>query len=281
MRKILISLLLILVSFRGITQSIDSVNLKILYQLSYRPDSIVKNKYKTDIFVLLAGEHVSHFYSRTKYLQDSLFEESNRNGTIEKFISNPSIRNKYGVVGPYSYAHIYINYLDNQITVIDQIFGGDKFVYKEMTDEIGWEIKTEIDTILSYPCQKALTNFRGRIFTAWFSNQIPINKGPYKFHGLPGLILKIEDVDKNYVYECISVEKQSIKSPITLKINDCIKTNRLEFMKLLKESFANPFEFLKNKGVTIISNNSNSVNNNPITTSSNQKLLPFNPIELK
>lgn len=34
----------------------------------------------------------------------------------------------------------------------------------------------------------ATTQFRGLTYTAWFALDIPINEGPWKFHGLPGLI---------------------------------------------------------------------------------------------
>ncbi len=44
-----------------------------------------------------------------------------------------------------------------------------------------------------YNAQKAITNFGGREWTAWFSTDLPFQDGPYKFYGLPGLIVKIED----------------------------------------------------------------------------------------
>lgn len=48
-------------------------------------------------------------------------------------------------------------------------------------------------SILDYKCIKATTRFRGRDYTAWVTKELPINDGPWKFYGLPGLILQIED----------------------------------------------------------------------------------------
>lgn len=54
--------------------------------------------------------------------------------------------------------------------------------------------------------QKAETNFAGRKWIAWFTSDIPFQDGPYKFHGLPGLIVKIESADKTHSMELKGVK---------------------------------------------------------------------------
>ncbi len=61
-----------------------------------------------------------------------------------------------------------------------------------------WNIQPEKQKIGEYNTQKATTEYGGRKWTAWFSSDIPFQDGPYKFYGLPGLIVKIEDDEKNY-----------------------------------------------------------------------------------
>ena len=61
-----------------------------------------------------------------------------------------------------------------------------------------WTLSNEFQKIENYNTQKATTDFGGRIWNAWFTTEIPINDGPYKFFGLPGLIVKIEDSEKEY-----------------------------------------------------------------------------------
>jgi GLPGLI family protein len=61
-----------------------------------------------------------------------------------------------------------------------------------------WNIQPEKQKIGEYNAQKATTEYGGRKWTAWFSSDIPFQDGPYKFYGLPGLIVKIEDDEKNY-----------------------------------------------------------------------------------
>ena len=56
-------------------------------------------------------------------------------------------------------------------------------------------IFTSVQTkkIGNFLCQKAVSNFRGRDYVAWFAKDIPVHAGPWKFYGLPGLILEVYD----------------------------------------------------------------------------------------
>lgn len=65
--------------------------------------------------------------------------------------------------------------------------------YLEEPMDFNWEITNEIDTILGLSCTKAITNYGGRRYYAWFAPEVPINDGPWTFQGLPGLMIKITD----------------------------------------------------------------------------------------
>ncbi|WP_165585137.1 GLPGLI family protein [Chryseobacterium sp. FH2] len=63
-------------------------------------------------------------------------------------------------------------------------------------------------TILGYKTNMAFTEFGGRKWTAWYTTEIPISDGPYKFYGLPGLILKITDSENIYNFEVKGIVKE-------------------------------------------------------------------------
>ncbi|PWS30665.1 GLPGLI family protein [Pedobacter paludis] len=69
-----------------------------------------------------------------------------------------------------------------------------------------WIITKEKRKILNFNCTKAQLNFRGRLYEAWFANDIPIQNGPWKFCGLPGLIIKINDDKKIFTYELTGID---------------------------------------------------------------------------
>lgn len=87
-------------------------------------------------------------------------------------------------------------YPEMKISYADRI-SAKMFIYDDPTS-FQWNILADKEKIGEYNTQKATTEFGGRKWTAWFAPDIPFQDGPYKFYGLPGLIVKIEDSEKNY-----------------------------------------------------------------------------------
>ena len=114
--------------------------------------------------------------------------------------------------------------------------------YTEPTPKQNWQIGNETKTIVGYQCQKATCSFRGRNYTAWFAVDIPLSYGPWKFCGLPGLILKVQDDANEYVFDCVGIEQQ--KRPIILLDNykTYRKTTRTELDKTLKRICENYYQ---------------------------------------
>ena len=106
------------------------------------------------------------------------------------------------------------------------------FEYEELFDSFNWQITAETDTINNYICQKAICDFGGRTWVAWFTTEIPISDGPYKFCGLPGLILNIADTENHYSYKFLSIEEPSGSMVVYKVIEDVTKTTKKDFYKL-------------------------------------------------
>jgi GLPGLI family protein len=99
-----------------------------------------------------------------------------------------------------------------------------------------WRIKDEFKKINNYNCQKAIGKFRGRKYTAWFSEELPLKYGPWKLYGLPGLILEAFDEKKEF-----TAKVKKIVVPMKFENDALIKPNNGE--KLTIKEFA---EFQKN-----------------------------------
>lgn len=78
---------------------------------------------------------------------------------------------------------------DNKLLHYDSA-GMDKYFYEEQPGEWNWEIGGAVKGILGYECIEATTEFHGRKWTAWFAPEVPVQNGPWKLGGLPGLILE-------------------------------------------------------------------------------------------
>lgn len=91
-----------------------------------------------------------------------------------------------------------------------------RYLLKDSLKLMNWEVTNNTIEILGYSCQGATTSFRGRDYIAYFTTEIPISEGPWKFNGLPGMILKVEatapdmnnhiNVNISYSWECISID---------------------------------------------------------------------------
>jgi GLPGLI family protein len=72
----------------------------------------------------------------------------------------------------------------------------EAFIVKENWIDINWKIENKTKKIGNYLATKARGSFRGRDYIVWFTYDIPVPFGPWKLHGLPGLILEAEDTEK-------------------------------------------------------------------------------------
>src|SRR5690606_17295445 len=117
----------------------------------------------------------------------------------------------------------------------------DKILYE-------WEITNEIKKIKQYTCYKATTSFRGNKFVVWFTPEIPINAGPWKWHGLPGLILEAADTDNSEIYILEKIEK--LAEEIPFPTSKCEIKSLKQFIKEADESFEAMFSSINERDIT-------------------------------
>jgi GLPGLI family protein len=112
----------------------------------------------------------------------------------------------------------YTDFSNDSITFNSNVFTR-KIVIKDTFKNMKWELveSNNDSTILGYKCQKAITKFRGRTYEAFFTTQIKSNAGPWKFNGLPGLILSVRSLDNYFIIDAVklklNVEKMEITNP--------------------------------------------------------------------
>ena len=118
--------------------------------------------------------------------------------------------------------------------------------------KLKWNISSEKDSILGYAVQKATLDFSGRHWTAWYTNEIPISDGPYKFHGLPGLILKVSDDTNSHSFEIVSINKnKSDYFVLDDKTYEKTKPTSLSaYSEMVEEERRSPLATFRNKAFT-------------------------------
>jgi GLPGLI family protein len=104
----------------------------------------------------------------------------------------------------------------------------EAFIVKENWVVINWKIESNTKKIGNYTATLAKGSFRGRDYTVWFTYDIPVLFGPWKLHGLPGLILEAEDSEKMMRFYATEVI-------IPFGTNEIIKVPTAENQITLKE----------------------------------------------
>jgi len=90
---------------------------------------------------------------------------------------------------------------------INFAYAGEQLYSYPTEDVLEWKLTEETQKIANFNVQKATTNFGGRKWTAWFTKEIPFSEGPYKFRGLPGLIVSLEDSQNQFSFNLIKSKK--------------------------------------------------------------------------
>lgn len=206
--KMIICFSFILMSIKGVSQwtVIDTATLKVEYDYRYRAypkDTIFYNEPS----ILLIGDKFTEYipsssHERNKVIRIPSDERKDKTGMNFSAMQGSS----KGM--PYAKTHcfnIFKNRLNSNLNL--RHWGSPNYQYSENNIDFQWEIKQETKEILDYSCVKAEGRYMGRDYVAWFAPDVPISDGPYKFHGLPGLILAIEDTQQDHVFLVRSISQ--------------------------------------------------------------------------
>jgi len=79
--------------------------------------------------------------------------------------------------------------------------------YEEPQPVFNWTLTDSTMVIGDYECQKAECDYAGRHWNVWFTSEVPVDCGLWKFSGLPGLIVKAYDSEGFFIYTLHELRK--------------------------------------------------------------------------
>ncbi len=127
-----------------------------------------------------------------------------------------------------NHSQVYTNLHEKKLVTSNEFFLSETIYTLEEPKIILWKVLSETKKIGNYLCNKATGRFRGRVYTAWFTKEIPVELGPWKFNGLPGLILEVLEKDKH-----IHIVLQTINLPLEQRIAPLVASNYLSVSEYL------------------------------------------------
>lgn len=221
------------------------------YLYTFKPDSLHLDKTETELMGLFIDKNGSTYFSLTKVKRDSAIAQNMNSGGVSS--NMPVSLNTFpqgkvrGIIQKDWRSNEVISYLP---------VNTDRFkIIQHIT--LNWQIGTETAMIQGKKCQLATVEYKGRKYNAWFTNEIPISDGPYKFGGLPGLIVKIEDTKKQHIWELKGIEKfRNIK----LNLSAYIPVTESQYKKAVEDYIKDPMnrirELKQRYGITSLTSTS-------------------------
>ena len=243
--KIVFTLTLIfLISSSLYSSEKEKSKYKCAYELEIQNDTI-KQKYTIpETYIVQINDDITKGFTYKKFHNDSLMKANSKLRMVEfnaylnqhKEAMNNGDYSALGEKNPFNNGSftstLYKDYKKNEMRIVDNV-STHTFVFTDELQPQNWEIQTDTMTILGYHSQKATCQYRGRDWIAWFTSEIPMSEGPWKFYGLPGLITKVADDKEHYSFTLTGF--QEIEELIDIEISKkAEKTKRKEFIKTMK-----------------------------------------------
>lgn len=235
MRKVSFFILLVLLSLQAGAQTfkqLDHVKYLCHYYYEYQQDSSsIASKKGSDMVLLIGNQHSLFTHSSTP-LRDSLllqYKNDDPNAAALKILpqlmgNRPSFFTSYSICKTSN---------SDQIDFYEKV--AHSYLKISSINKFNWKLNTAKDTILlGLKCKMATTTLAGRCYNAWYTTEIPINDGPYKFKGLPGLIIKLHDNRNQHSFELTSIEQITYTKPILLQEENYLDVEMKDYIKAKK-----------------------------------------------
>lgn len=232
MKPLFLFLIAILSSF-SVTKGEESLY-RAIYELdeifTYTSDTL-NFKGRKDILYLDLYPNESFCFSKYTWFADSLIMQPDGDRTWMLLFKAAYKKDGGGSYGNRSYPHqkntfqIMKNRSNKQIKVFD-FFDQQYYGYEEVCD-FNWCISDSTQKVNGYDCYMATSKAYGRNWTVWFCPDLPWSDGPWKFSGLPGLIVAAHDSNGFYKFNLIDISDNFI--PVKPWAKNAKKTTRKDF----------------------------------------------------
>lgn len=190
---------------------------------------------------LQVGEKATFYQSYALYRTDSLFYTNNDQVTFGE------ANDLYGMYRRQTPYRVSRDRAQNILTE-DNVLMLNRLRAADSTATFAWTMHEDTARICGYLCHRATANFRGRTWTAWWTEEIPIDAGPWKLHGLPGLILRASDSKRMHQMEATGVRKPLLPHIVRSRAG-YRKVSRAFLAKETEECALNYEERVQSRGI--------------------------------
>ena len=196
-----------------------------------------KSKERIDKYILHTDLKKSTYYNPSTYFLDKSAHDETARSAYGQMASAMQASGQGGMVPSRTVSTYVFKDFKNQMHRVYQDSNEEYVYYDEPFDEMKWEIIVDSTKyVLDYECIMAETDYHGKHWTAWFAPEIPVQDGPWKFEGLPGLILMVSDSTGDHSIVATGMEYTSEPVPKMEVPEYYSKGDRIDFLRLSAKS---------------------------------------------
>jgi GLPGLI family protein len=225
MKKELFFAALLLFSLQPLAQEREKPMLVIKYKFTHVVDTTQPQNPVVQHYLLYEGASFSKYVE----FNTAMYEA----GTPVTEVIRDDNGNEYKSVLMASDKPLYKK-LSTQKMTTEYSYFSTAYLVEEPLPKLNWEMMKETKNIKGYQCQKAMTDYKGRRYEAWFAAGFPIADGPWKFTGLPGLILEVSDLNRQVVFEFVELNRAGKETPMIGFAGNASFVTKQQYAKLAK-----------------------------------------------
>lgn len=215
-------------------------SLRSTMEVRYRATCIkdtVSGKVLADTFRLRFNEKRSFFFEEQTFYRDSLrcYDIAAWSSLMGKMLNSNSSSDRAG-----NGYYVITDYSSKEYVYQDRV-SSCTYRYTDSLASFNWRILQEYKVVASYNCQKAIGEYMGRKYIAWFTNEIPYRCGPWKFQGLSGLIMEVSDSRNQYSFHFLGIYPK--KEMMQLFPKKHFNTTKEKFLKELNAYLKDPIAY--------------------------------------
>lgn len=195
----------------------------------------------THQYILLANSSQSKFYSPRTEQIDSLCSTPDGEAKFKEMQRAAALAGNFDDIPRRDGSMYVVKSTDTNVMKVYDTAGMEQYVVEEPIENIDWTLSEDsLKNVLGYDCIMATADYHGRKWTAWFTPEIPLQAGPWKLAGLPGLILEADADNGVYSFVATGIQNTTRQiSPVYLA-DRYEKVSRKDLLKAQCSFFDNP-----------------------------------------
>ena len=250
---------------KNVEKDIDRQRYVIGYNMTFVADSL-KPEPQNEQMQLEIGDRCTKFYSNERMQKDSIMRARIQQGNYDfTDLKGGNIRWTFFKGYP----------AEGKSAWLESVGTNDFIAIDPVTTPEWHLVGDSVTRILDYECRQATARFKGRTWTVWYTEDIPIAEGPWLLGGLPGLVMRARDARGHYAFEINGLKQVKDGRPVTFTEAKREEISFDTFRKEMRRFCDDAIAYMKNDPrvtVTVTDKDGNPME---------KMTAPYNPLDLE